>query len=121
MIRFLLILAMFGALPVVPDAKEKPKKVEAIPEAKVITVCWGGKCEQRLWIPMKIKHRTIVAPETIGFPKDYPFPVSKETITFECPNCGQKMFGHGVYPHLPWCSKPGCNNCPMMEVDDPAN
>ena len=72
---------------------------------------------KRILIPLPQKPRVLVAPGVVGYPHDYPFPVSKERLTFECPNCGLKMFTHGVYPHLPHCPKPKCRCCPMLEID----
>jgi hypothetical protein len=72
---------------------------------------------QRVYIRLPLKHRNLVPPETVGYPKDFPFPVSKEVLTFQCPKCGLKMSTHGLYHHLPHCPKKNCDSCPMPEID----
>jgi hypothetical protein len=54
-----------------------------------------------------------VPPETVGVPKDCPFPTVKEKIEFKCPKCRLRGWTHVLYPHLPHC--PRCR-CPMNEV-----
>jgi hypothetical protein len=62
---------------------------------------------QRPIIMMPAKQRDFVPPDTVGVPKDCPFPTVRKPIKFLCPKCGLRGETHVLYPHLPWCPKDG--------------
>jgi hypothetical protein len=69
--------------------------------------------DKLIYIPLPHRERVFVPPETVGVPKDCPFPTVKEKIEFKCPKCRLRGWTHVLYPHLPHC--PRCR-CPMNEV-----
>lgn len=93
MIRWLLIFALFAASGTVPAAPQQSPK-------KPIPV--------RAFVPLPVKQRDFVPPETVGVPKDCPFPAVKKRVAFKCSCCGLRMWTHVLYPHLPHCPKDGC-------------
>jgi len=56
-------------------------------------------------MPMPVRTREFVPPETVGVEKDCPLATVKKAVCFECPKCGLKSKTHVLYHHLPWCPK----------------
>ena len=88
------LIQLFVFLVLIPNFAPKPKPKVQPPVQKVI-------------VPLPVKAREFVPPETVGVPKDCPFPTVKKPITFQCPCCGLRMWSHVMPPHLPHCHKDG--------------
>lgn len=76
------------------------------PAAKSVQT--AAKPFNRVYVPIPNKQREYVPPETVGVPKDCPFPTVSKPIKFVCPCCGLWMKTNLLYHHLPQCHRDGC-------------
>lgn len=96
MSRFLMVAVLLASGITAGDEKAAPKVEEQLP-------VFHAQFPAR--IPLPVRTRIYVKPESVGVDKACPFPAVKDPVCFQCPRCGLKMKTHVLYPHLPHCPK----------------